>query len=66
MKKKSFFRIISAFLILLSLVNISCSFFNEPVKDYFKEYTEKAQVIQYEISTKDVLIDSTGTLCVPS
>lgn len=66
MKKKTFFRIISAFLILLSSVNISCSFFNEPVKDYFKEYTEKAQVIQYEISTKDVLIDSTGTLCVPS
>ena len=68
--KKTVFGTISALLILLSSVIFSCSFFsdslNEPVKDYFKEYTETASVIQYEISTKDILTDNAGTLCVPS
>ena len=68
--KKKVFGTISALLILLSSVIFSCSFFsdslNEPVKDYFKEYTETASVIQYEISTKDILTDNAGTLCVPS
>ena len=68
--KKTVFGTISTLLILLSSVIFSCSFFsdslNEPVKDYFKEYTETASVIQYEISTKDILTDNAGTLCVPS
>ena len=68
--KKTVFGTISALLILLSSVIFSCSFFsdslNEPVKDYFKEYTETASVIQYEISTKDILTDNARTLCVPS
>ena len=68
--KKTVFGTISALLILLSSVIFSCSFFsdslNEPVKDYFKEYTETASVIQYEISTKDILTDNARILCVPS
>ena len=68
--KKTVFIKTAALLILLSSVIFSCSFFtdslNEPVKDYFKEYTETASVIQYEISTTDVLTDNAGALCVPS
>lgn len=68
--KKTVFIKTTALLILLSSVIFSCSFFsdslNEPVKDYFKEYTETASVIQYEISTTDILKDNEETLCVPS
>ena len=68
--KKTVFIKTAALLILLSSVIFSCSFFsdslNEPVKDYFKEYTETASVIQYEISTTDILKDNEETLCVPS
>lgn len=68
--KKTVFIKKAALLILLSSVIFSCSFFsdslNEPVKDYFKEYTETASVIQYEISTTDILKDNEETLCVPS
>ncbi|WP_303919747.1 hypothetical protein [Treponema berlinense] len=68
--KKTVFIKTAALLILLSSVIFSCSFFtdslNEPVKDYFKEYTETASVIQYKISTTDILKDNEETLCVPS
>ena len=70
MIKKTVFIKTAALLILLSSVIFSCSFFtdslNEPIKDYFKEYTETASVVQYEISTNDFSFDGTGTLCVPS
>ena len=64
--KKAIFIKTTALLFFLSSMFVSCSFFNEPIKEYFKEYTETSSVVQYEISSNDILTDNTGTLCVPS
>lgn len=64
--KKTIFIKTTALLFFLSSMLVSCSFFNEPIKEYFKEYTETSSVVQYEISSNDILTDNTGTLCVPS
>lgn len=64
--KKAIFIKTTALLFFLSSMLVSCSFFNEPIKEYFKEYTETSSVVQYEISSNDILTDNTGTLCVPS
>ena len=65
MKKTVFIKTI-VLLFLFSSVFFSCSFFNVPVKEFFKEYTETSSIVQYELSTTDVLFDSSGNLCVPS
>lgn len=53
MKKFSFIKIFRFALVFLPLIFGSCSFFsdswNEPVKEYFKEYTETSAVTDYEV-----------------
>ena len=57
--KKAIFIKTTALLFFLSSMLVSCSFFNEPIKEYFKEYTETSSVVQYEISSNDILTDNT-------
>ncbi len=53
MKKISFTKFFGFALVLLPLLFVSCSFFedswNEPVKDYFQKYTETSAVTEYEV-----------------
>lgn len=58
-----FFKI--KFIFLLSFVFSSCSFFNEPVKEFFKEYTETAAIekIEYSVPTR---VDKDGNICISS
>lgn len=52
-RKFSFIKIFRFALVLLPCFFCSCSFFsdswNEPVKEYFKEYTETSAVTEYEV-----------------
>lgn len=57
------------FAILVFLIS-SCKFFsetfNEPVKEYFKEYTESAGIMRYEISKGEVNQSENGKIFISS
>lgn len=53
------------FVPLLALVFQSCGF-REPVKEFFKEYTETASIEAHAINLDDVPVDKDGYKCIPS
>lgn len=60
------------FLLLSTLLFTSCNFetlfnpsWNDPVKDYFEDYTNTASVGEYVISPDDTVTDKNGYLCIP-
>ncbi len=56
------------FLALFSFSSCKALFdsFNEPVKEYFKEYTETAAVMRYEISDGEWSLDAEGRISLSS
>lgn len=59
-------KVIKTLGVLLSTTMIfSCDLFNKPVKEYFKEYTETAQVAKHAFEVTYPLTDE-GTPCLPS
>src|SRR5574344_2929382 len=63
MKRKSFLVKVSSFFIIFLLA--SCAFFDEPVKEYFEEYTESAAVISF-LFDGDYPKNASGVYCIPS
>ncbi|WP_149554309.1 hypothetical protein [Treponema pectinovorum] len=64
------FAFFSAFIFVFSFFFYSCTFFkdsfNEPVKDFFKEYTETSGILGYKISSSDFVRGNDGSLIIPS
>ncbi len=70
-KSKNLFVKLKTFLFaFLSFGFFSCNFWNdsinEPVKEYFKEYTETAGIMKYEISKGEWQLDSNGRISISS
>lgn len=51
---------------LATLLLASCEFWNEPVREYFKEWTEECSIAKYELVGIESYTDKDGNLCIAS